>query len=130
MKELEKYITDEQTGLRYELVVDYYYIAGDDEPEDHRPIGIWGQLHRDYIKQNKKSLYTALLITGKLHDYLADINEQAEKMLFQLVNQIARQEGITEELKRIDQMAWGAGLRWRPLPKAEALTEATAETLL
>ena len=46
------------------------------------------------------------MITGKLHDYLADINEQAEDILFQLVNQIARQEGITEELKRIDQMAW------------------------
>ena len=106
MSELPKYITDEQTGLRYELVGDYYYIAGDDEPEVNRSIGKWGQLHRDYIKQNKKSLYTALLITGKLHDYLADINEQAEKMLFQLVNQIARQEGITEEMKHIDQMAW------------------------
>ena len=94
MKESEKYITDEQTGLRYELVGDYYYIAGYDEPEDNRPISKWGQLHRNYIKQNKKPFYTALLITGKLHDYFADINEQAEDILFQLVNQIARQEGI------------------------------------
>ena len=45
MKELEKYITDDRTGLKYELAGDYYYLAGDDEPEEHRPIGIWGQRH-------------------------------------------------------------------------------------
>ena len=90
MKELEKYITDEITGLKYELVGDYYFLAGDDEPEEHRPIGIWGQRHLRYLRQCKKTTYTALVIEGKLPDYLADVNEQAEKMLFQLVNQIAK----------------------------------------
>ena len=51
MKELEKYITDERTGLKYELVGDYYFLAGDDEPEEHRPIGIWGQRHLRYFRQ-------------------------------------------------------------------------------
>ena len=72
---MEKYITDERTGLRYELAGDYYYLAGDDEPEEHRPIGIWGQRHLRYLRRYKKATYTALLIEGKLPDYLADINE-------------------------------------------------------
>ena len=103
---MEKYITDEKTGLRYELVGDYYFLAGDDEPEEQRPIGIWGQRHLRYLRQCKKSMYTALLLEGKLPDYLADVNEQAEEMLFQLVKQLATQECITEELKRRNQMIW------------------------
>ena len=107
MKKLEKYITDERTGLKYELVGDYYYIAGDDEPEeDYRPIGIWGQRHLQYIKRHKIALYTVLFYSCKLDDYLANVNEQAEDMLLQLVKQLAKQEGVTEELKRRNQMAW------------------------
>ena len=106
MKELEKYITDEKTGLKYELVGDYYFLAGDDEPEEHRPIGIWGQRHLRYLRRCKKSTYTALLIEGKLPDYLADINEQAEEMLFQFVKQMAKDEGIDEAFKRRDQLGW------------------------
>ena len=59
---MEKYITDEKTGLKYELVGDYYSLAGDDEPEEHRPIGIWGQRHIQYLRRCKKATYTALLI--------------------------------------------------------------------
>ena len=110
MKELEKYITDEKTGLKYELVGDYYFLAGDDEPEEHRPIGIWGQRHLRYLRQCKKTTYTALVIEGKLSDYLANVNEQAEEMLFQLVKQMAKDEGVTEELKRRDQLAWVAAM--------------------
>ncbi len=106
MKELEKYITDEKTGLKYELVDDYYFLAGDDEPEEHRPIGIWGQRHLRYLRRCKKATYTALLIEGKLPDYLADVNEQAEEMLFQLVKQMAKDEGVDEVLKRRDQLGW------------------------
>ena len=75
---MEKFITDERTGLRYELVGDYYLVAGEDEPEG-RPIGIWGQRHLRYIRKHKVGLYAELLTTGKLNDYLADLNEQAEK---------------------------------------------------
>ena len=102
---MEKFITDERTGLRYELVGDYYLIAGDDEPEG-RPIGIWGQRHLRYIRKNKKLLYTELLTSGKLNDYLADLNEQAEAMFSQLVKQLSEKEGVTETLKAENQMLW------------------------
>ena len=103
---MEKYITDEKTGLKYELVGDYYFLAGDEEPEEHRPVGIWGQRHLQYLRRCKKATYTALLIEGKLPDYLADINEQAEEMLFQLVKQMAKDEGVDAMLKRRDQLGW------------------------
>ena len=103
---MEKYITDEITGLKYELVGDYYFLAGDDEPEEHRPIGIWGLRHLQYIRRCRKANYTALLIDGKLPDYLADINEQAEEMFFQLVKQTARDEGVDEALKQRVQLGW------------------------
>lgn len=75
---MEKYITDERTGLKYELVGDYYIIAGDDgTDEEKKPIGIWGQRHLRYLKNHRKVLYTNLLTSGKLNNYLADIDKQA-----------------------------------------------------
>ena len=102
---MEKFITDERTGLQYELVGDYYLIAGEDEPEG-RPIGIWGQRHLRYLKQHRKILYSELLISGNLNDYLADLNEQAEDMFSRLVKQLAEKEGVTESLKAENQMMW------------------------
>ena len=102
---MEEFITDERTGLRYELVGDYYLIAGEDEPEG-RPIGIWGQRHLRYIRKHKVSLYAELLTTGKLNDYLADLNEQAEAMFSRLVKQLSEKEGVTEVLKAENQMLW------------------------
>ena len=102
---MEKFITDERTGLCYELVGDYYLIAGEDEPEG-RPIGIWGQRHLRYIRKHKVSLYAELLTTGKLNDYLADLNEQAEAMFSQLVKLLVEMEGVTEVLKAENQMLW------------------------
>lgn len=102
---MEEFITDERTGLRYELVGDYYLIAGEEEPEG-RPIGIWGQRHLRYIRKHKVSLYAELLTTGKLNDYLADLNEQAEAMFSQLVKLLAEMEGVTEVLKAENQMLW------------------------
>ena len=102
---MEEFITDERTGLRYELVGDYYLIAGEDEPEG-RPIGIWGQRHLRYIRKHKTSLYAELLTTGKLNDYLADLNEQAEELFSRLVKQLAEKEGLTEALKAENQMLW------------------------
>jgi len=98
--------TDERTGLKYELVGDYYYLAGEDKPENHRPIGIWGQRHLRYLRQHRKALYTELQITGKLNGYLADLNEQAESVFLELVKQMAAREGVTEQLKAQDQMQW------------------------
>ena len=102
---MEKYITDERTGLKYELVGDYYLIAGDDEPEE-RPIGIWGQRHARYLKEHHKVVYYDLLTSGKLNSYLADLNEQAEEMFFQLVKELTEKEGISENLKAEKQIFW------------------------
>ncbi len=104
---MEKYITDKRTGLKYELVGDYYIIAGDDEPEEEqKPIGIWGQRHLRYLKNHRKVLYANLLTSGKLNNFLANIDRQAEEMFERLVMQMAAAEGITEQLKAADQMVW------------------------
>ena len=95
------------------LGIVWYELHGDDHlpcltvpSEEQRPIGVWGQRHLRYIKQHHKSLYTELLTSGKLTCYLADLNEQAETMFFELVKQLAAREGVTEQLKAQDQMLW------------------------
>ena len=104
---MEKYITDERTGLKYELVGDYYIIAGDDEPEEEqKPIGIWGQRHRRYLKEHRRVRYTTLLTGGELNAYLADIDRRAEELFPRLVKQMADADGISETLKANDQMEW------------------------
>lgn len=104
---MERFVTDERTGLKYELVGDYYLIAGDDEPEEEqKPIGIWGQRHLRYLKEHHRVLYANLLTSGELNAYLADIDRQAEELFLRLVKQMADAEGITETLKASDQMEW------------------------
>ena len=103
---MEKDITDGRTGLKYELVGDYYLIAGDDEPEEERPIGVWGQRHLRYLKEHHRVRYANLLTSGELNAYLADIDRQAEELFLRLVKQMAVAEGITETLKASDQMEW------------------------
>ncbi len=99
-----KFITDERTGLKYELVEGVYLIAGEDAPL--RPIGIWGQRHLKFIKEHKRLFYTDLLTSGKLNDYLADVNEQSEEMFSRLVKILAEKEGVTEALKADNAMEW------------------------
>ena len=101
---MEKYITDERTGLKYELVGDYYLVVGDDEPEEDQPIRIWGQRHLRHLKRRHKVIYANLLTSGKLPEYLADIDRQAEELFLRLAKQTADAEGITEKLKASDQM--------------------------
>ena len=103
---MEKYITDGRTGLKYELVGDYYLIAGDDEPEEERPIGVWGQRHLRYLKEHHRVRYANLLTSGELNAYLAGIDRQAEELFLRLIKQMADAEGITETLKASDQMEW------------------------
>ena len=117
---MEKYITDERTGLKYELFGDYYLIAGDDKPEQ-RPIGVWGQRHLRYLKKHRRTVYAELLTSGKLNDYLADLNEQAEEMFFRLVNEFAENEGITETLKAENQILW--------VQRMNAVRETATETV-
>ena len=103
---MERFVTDERTGLKYELVGDYYLVAGDDEPEEYQPIGVWGQRHLHYLKEHRRVRYANLLTSGELNAYLADIDRQAEELFLQLVKQMAEAEGITEKLKASDQMEW------------------------
>ena len=103
---MEKYITDERTGLKYELVGDYYLVVGDDEPEEDQPIGVWGQRHLRYLKEHHRVRYANLLTSGELNAYLADIDRQAEELFLRLAKQTAEAEGITEKLKASDQMEW------------------------
>ena len=103
---MERFVTDERTGLKYELVGDYYLIAGEDEPEEDRPIGVWGQRHLRYLKEHRRVRYANLLTSGKLNSYLANIDQQAEEMFELLVKQMAEREGVTEQLKAADQMGW------------------------
>jgi len=104
MGELTKYITDEQNGLNYELVGDYYLpmIKAPDMPE----IGMWGQRYIRYMRENKKAIYTAFLISGKLYDHAAEIDRSAEEMYERLIRDMAEREGVTEQLKADDQMGW------------------------
>lgn len=102
---MDKIITDERTGLTYELIGDYYFVAGEDDPPISH-LGIWGQKHERYLKKHRKSVYAEMLAGGTLDGYLQQINEQAERMVIQLVKQFAENEGITEQLKAVDQMAW------------------------
>lgn len=103
---MDKYIYDENNGLWYELQGEYYLPCLILPPEEEKPIGIWGQRHLRYIKEHKRLLYVHLLTSGKLNSYLADINEQAEELFFRLVKKLSEKEGITEELKSADQIAW------------------------
>ena len=104
---MKKHIIDETNGFSYTLHGDYYL------PDfvlpletDDRPIGIWGRRHRDYLIENKKAVYSLMRTRNTLHSYLADINEQAEEMFDKLVRDMKKSEGVTEELKAKDQMAW------------------------
>ena len=103
---MERFVTDGRTGLKYELVGDYYLIAGEDEPEDERPIGVWGQRHLCYLKEHRRVRYANLLTSGELNAHLADVDRQAEELFLRLVKQMADAEGITETLKASDQMEW------------------------
>ena len=105
---MEKRIYNEQTGISYTLQGDYYLPDLALPEQDDEPIGLWGQRHLKYIKQHRKILYINLLTSGKLKGYLADLNEQAEDMFSRLVKQTAEREGVTEQLKANNQMAWVA----------------------
>ena len=103
---MEKVIYDEKNGLWYELQGDYYIPCLKLPEEEQQHIGVWGQRHLRYIKQNRKVLYLNLLTSGKLNRYLANLDKQAEEMFARLIKQMAEREGVTEKLKADNQMNW------------------------
>ena len=103
---MEKYIYDESNGLSYELQGDYYIPCLILSEEETQPIWLWGQRHRDYLKEHRKVTYTTMMIEGKLNSYLADINKQAEEMYLRLIKEMAERQGVTEMLKAEQPMEW------------------------
>ena len=103
---MQKYIYDERNGLWYELQGDYYIPCLTTPAQEENPIGIWGQWHLRYIREHRKAVYTGMLLDGTLNTYLADYDEQAQKLFLELVNQMVTREGITEQLKAQNQMLW------------------------
>ena len=105
MEQLAKFITDERTGLKYELCGDYYIIAGEDEPECE-PIGLWGQRHLKHIQKHCKPFYNKMINERTLYDYLLQLNRDAEETFSELVKRMAIREGVTEKLKAENQLEW------------------------
>ena len=83
-----------------------YYIPDWKLPDEHRPIGRWGRMHRDYLKDHRPVVFNQLVLSGNLWTYLADINEQAHQRMEVLSQQMMLTEGVTEELKETNQMEW------------------------
>lgn len=103
---MEKYIYDEHNGLHYTQQGDYYLPDLTLPAENKKFIGIWGQRHMRYLKANHRIRYYNLLTSGKLNEHLADIEEQAQKMFFLLADEMAKREGVTEQLKAEKPMEW------------------------
>ena len=103
MEKLKERITE--NGIDYIMIGDYY-IPDLKLPEENRPIGRYGRLHREYLKQEHPARYSSLILTGKLWTYLADLNEQAEERLDLIIEQMKAAEEVTEELKARNQFGW------------------------
>ena len=104
---MDKYIYDESNGLWYELQGDYYIPCLTLPTEkEYKPIGLWGQRHKRYLQEHKRTVYTSLPMNGKLNSYLADIDKQATEMMFRLVEQMADKEGGAEQLKAENPILW------------------------
>ena len=101
---MNQFKTDARTGLQYELQGDYYVIAG--EGDEKLLVGIWGQRHQCWLKQCRRVTYTNFLTTGKLCDYLREIDIQASEQLDLMIRQMVMAEGITEQLKAENPLEW------------------------
>ena len=102
---MKQRIYDERNGLWYSLCGDYY-VPEIAIPEENRPIGKWGRMHRDYLEQHHPIRFNDLALSGQLWMYLADLNEQAQERLSLIIDQLKVSEGVTEELKAANQMSW------------------------
>ena len=103
---MEKHIYDNNNGIWYELHGDYYLPCLIIPEEEVHTIGIWGRKHQQYLREHRPIIYSDLILRGKLHGYLADIDTQARNKLDLLVIQLAKKEGINDQLKEQNQLAW------------------------
>ncbi len=103
---MDKYIFNENNGLWYELAGDYYLPCLTVPAEEEQPVGVWGQRHKQYLKDCRPALYNALLLSGRLNSYLADIDQRAQELFDTIIQQMAQAQGVTEVLKAVNQIAW------------------------
>ena len=101
---MQRFITDERTGIRYELIGDYYYPCL--TVKESSPLSKYERLRKRYLREHKRVLYYTLLTSGKLYEHLADIDTSACDMAEDLIKEMARKQGVTEELKGKDMMKW------------------------
>ena len=101
---MQRFITDERTGVRYELVGDYYYPCL--TVEESSPLSKYGRLRKRYLREHKRVLYYTLLTSGKLYEHLAEIDTSACAMAEYLIKEMAKRQGVTEQLKATDMMKW------------------------
>lgn len=107
---MEKYIFDQRNGLWYELQGNYYIPCLVLDEAGTSPIGMCGRKYQQYLKEHRPMLYSNLVLSGRLHSYLTDIDTQARNKLHLLVTRLAEKEGINEQLKSQDQMEWGGAM--------------------
>ena len=103
---MENRIYEENNGFWYARQGDYYLPELALPPEEEKPIGIWGQRHLRYLKEYKQLVYLNLLTSGRLNEYLASVDEQAEDMFSRLVKEYAEKQGVTEQLEEENQILW------------------------
>ena len=103
---MDKYIYDDKNGLWYELQGDYYIPCLILPAEKEQPIGLWGQRHLRYLKEYRRATYITLFTSGRLNNYLADIDRQAQERMERLTEQMKRVQGITEQLKADNAWEW------------------------
>lgn len=107
---MEKYMFDQSNSLWYDLQGNYYIPRLVLDEAGTSPISMWGRKYQQYLKGHRSMLYSGLALSGKLYGYLADIDTQARNKLHQLVTQLAEKEGINEQLKAQDQIAWAGAM--------------------
>ena len=103
---MDKYIYDDKNGLWYELQGDYYIPCFILPAEKEQPIGLWGQRHLRYLKEYRRATYITLFTSGRLNNYLADIDRQAQERMERLTEQMKQAQGITEQLKAENALEW------------------------
>ena len=103
---MDKHVLDNSNGLWYELNGDYYIPCLTLPAEKEKPIGVYGQRHLRYLKENRRVTYTNLLTSGKLNSYLAEIDEQTKDMFSRLIREYADRQGVTEQIKVAKPLEW------------------------
>ena len=125
MNDLPRLVHDERNGLDYTLYGDYY-LPDMELLKEQRPIGRWGKMRLEYLKEHRPGLYTRLILSGKLGSHLADVDEQAEVRFDAVMDGYKRLYGISEQIKAEDQMRW---VQMMNLARAEAETSILDEII-